>query len=224
MARVSLKNQIRELLASGDLDQVSELAVARRRTLGQLVSLTFDSDPLIVYRAMEATGLSALRLGEIDPDSVWEHLRRLLWMISEESGGICWHAPEMMAEIVHRLPDQFSEYLEVTASLILTMEEEDLEHFKPSVIRAVGLLRDIPEGLRPDLLPAIRSALDSTDAQSRGMAVWTLARIGEIELIAERNELLSDTGEVDHYHDGEFRKTTVAGMTRSVLDLPEQLT
>ena len=88
MARASLKNQIRNLLEEGDLDQVAEVATARRRTLGQLVSLTFDSDPTIVYRAIEATGVCAGRLAKIDPDSVWEHLRRLLWMISEESGGI----------------------------------------------------------------------------------------------------------------------------------------
>ncbi len=218
MARASLKNQIRNLLEEGDLDQVAEVATARRRTLGQLVSLTFDSDPTIVYRAIEATGVCAGRLAKIDPDSVWEHLRRLLWMISEESGGICWHAPELMAEIVHRLPDQFSEYLEVTASFLLTMEEEDLEHFRPAALRALGLLGEIPGDLRSELMPAVTAALDSPDAQARGMAVWALSRMGETDLISGRKELLSDDGEVDHYHDGRHHRTTIADLTRSLLD------
>lgn len=223
MARMSLKDQIRGLLEEGDLDQVAEVAAARRRTLGQLVSLTYDSDPMIVYRAIEATGICALRLASIDPDSVWEHLRRLLWMISEESGGICWHAPEMMAEIVHRLPDQFSEYLEVTASFLLTMEEEDLGHFRPGVLRALGLLGEIPQDLRPELMPAVTEALDSPDAQTRGMAVWALSRMGEADRLTGRLELLSDAGEVDHYHDGECHRTTVADLARSALDLPRQV-
>jgi hypothetical protein len=217
MARASLKDRIRSLLETGDLDQVAEEALTRRRVLGQLVSLTFDSDPLIVYRAIEAVGTCALRLAPRDPDSIRELLRRLLWLITEESGGICWHAPEMIAVIVRQLPELFEDYLEVAASFLVTMEPEDLEHFRPAALRALGLLGGIPERLQAEIMPVLEAALGSTDPQSRGMAVWTLGELGETAAIGRRTGLLSDSAEVLHYRAGELQRPTVAELARAAL-------
>ncbi|MFC1530522.1 DVU0298 family protein [Gemmatimonadota bacterium] len=218
MARASLKSQIRELLLVGDLEGVAEVAVARRRTLGQLVSLTFDSDQLVVHRAIDATGRCAERLAPIDTESLLEILRRLNWMITEESGGICWHAPEMMAEIVKRDPDRFSDFVDVTASFLITMEPEDLEHFQASVLRAIGLLGSIPEERQTELIPLMTAALDSPDPQVRGMAVWALSETGENAALAERSGLLSDHDLVDYYAEGELNRITVAVLTGLLLD------
>ena len=98
------------------------------------------------------------------------------------------------------------------------MEKEDLEHFRPGALRALGLLREIPAELHSELMPEITAALDSPDPQARGMAVWALSRMGESRLIEGRVELLSDDAKVDHYHNGEHQQTTVAELTRSLLD------
>ena len=217
MARTALKTQIRDLLAAGDLEGVADTAVARRRTLGQLVSLTFDHDPLIVYRAIQAVGICARRLAPVDEESVLELLRRLNWMITEESGGICWHAPEMMAEIVGQAPERFSDFLDVIASLLITMEPEDLEHFRPSALRALGLLggswKDLSEELKADLLPAVTDALDSPDPQVRAEAVQALLSLGETAPLQDHPGLRSDSGEVDHYHEGQLDRITVGELT-----------
>ncbi len=218
MARTSLKTQIRELLLNGDLEGVAGMAVARRRVLGQLVSLTFDSDQLVVHRAIEATGLCAERLAPVDPESLLELLRRLNWMITEESGGICWRAPEMMAEIVRCDPDRFSDFLHVTASFLITMEPEDLEHFRASVLRALGLLSIIPDERQAELIPLMMASLDSPDPQVRGMAVWALSELGKNAVLGERSELLSDQEEVEYYSEGELSRITVAELTGSLLD------
>jgi len=47
--------------------------------------------------------------------------------MSEESGGICWRAPEAMAEITRRRPDLCADYVPIVVSLITEMAEEDLE-------------------------------------------------------------------------------------------------
>ncbi len=217
MTRTSLKTQLRELLLSGDLEGVAEVAVARRRVLGQLVSLTFDSDQLVVHRAIDATGRCAERLAPVDAESLLELLRRLNWMITEESGGICWHAPEMMAEIVRSDPDRFSDFLDVTASFLITMEPEDLEHFRTSVLRALGLLGFVPEERLAEMLPLIEASLDSPDPQVRGMAGWALSALGQKAILAERSELLSDHEMVAYYADGDLNRITVAELTGSLL-------
>ena len=141
----SIKKQIRQLLQDRDLDGLADLAGRKRRSLGLLVSLTFDSDPLIAWRAVEGMGAAADRIAEDDPDFVRQHLRRLYWLLNEESGGICWRAPEAMAEIVRRRPDMFADYIPIIVSLIEEMAEEDLSHFRPGILWAIGRLGHLAE-------------------------------------------------------------------------------
>jgi hypothetical protein len=105
------------LLANRDLDAIVAAGGQATRVLGALVALTFDRDPLIGWRAVEAMGIAAERIAERDPAAVREHLRRLNWLITEESGGICWRAPEAMAEIVARLPNAYAEFVPIVVHL-----------------------------------------------------------------------------------------------------------
>ncbi len=82
-------------------------------------SLTFVPNPLIGWCAVEAMGMGANRIAENDPDYLREHLRRRYWLLSEESGGICWRAPEAMAEIVRHRPVLFADYIPIVVLLIL---------------------------------------------------------------------------------------------------------
>ena len=74
IARLPIKNTLRELLAQGRFEPIAEMALAKKRVLGSLVSLTFDPDPLIAWRAVEAMGGAADRLAEHNPQCVREHL------------------------------------------------------------------------------------------------------------------------------------------------------
>ena len=95
-----MKKRLRELLEQQRISEIVDLAVDKRRVFGVLISLTFDRDPQVGWRAVEAMGAAAERIAPEDPDCVRDHLRRLYWLMSEESGGICWRSPEAMAEIV----------------------------------------------------------------------------------------------------------------------------
>jgi hypothetical protein len=211
------KHVLRELLEAGRLEEIAELAAQKKRVLGTLVSLTYDSDPQIGWRAVEAVGVAASRVAENDPDHVREHLRRLLWLMSEESGGICWRAPEAMAEIVRREPEIFAEYLPIVLFLIESLAGEDLEHFRAGALRAIGRLGSVGGDRVPDVIPAVVSSLDAPDPQVRGMAVWCLDEVGRAELLAGRPELLADEGSVDLYEDGRLVRTTVSQLVRRAL-------
>jgi len=107
----TMKRRLRELLEQRDTSQIAEWAGEKRRVLNVLVSRTFDSNALIRWRAVEAMGVATERLAPEDPDCVRNLLRRWHWFISEESGAICWHAPEAMAGIVGRSSGQFCDYV-----------------------------------------------------------------------------------------------------------------
>jgi hypothetical protein len=199
------------------------MAAQRKRVLGSLVALTYDADPQIGWRAVEALAAAASRVAADDPDHVREHLRRLLWLMSEESGGVCWHAPEAMAEIVRREPEAFAEYIPIVVSLIESLAQEDLGHFKAGTLRAIGRLEAVGGDHIQDVIPAVTSALLDSDPQVRGMAVWCLNETGRAELVADRPELLSDEGPVDLYEDGRLVRTSVSQLVgRALSDGPAE--
>ena len=208
---------LRELLDQGRLEQIADLATKRQRVLGELLARTFDSSELIGWRSVEAMGLAADRIAQHDPQYVREHLRRLYWLLNEESGGLCWRAPEAMAEILSHRPGLFAEYIPIVAHLILNMADEDLDHFRPGALWAIGRLGPLAVDHIQDVLPAIAAALDHPDPQVRGMAVWCLGQVGRSALLAGRPDLLSDAGSVDLYEDRLLNRTTVSQLVRRVV-------
>lgn len=212
-----LKARLRELLAEGDFEGITEMAVEKRRVLGSLVTLTYDPDPQTGWRAVEALGLAARRVAEDTPEQVREYLRRLYWLISEESGGICWHAPAAMAEIVRHKPNLFPDYVPIVVFLILYLAEEDLDHFKTDVLWAIGRLGPVASPHIEEVEPAIVLALDDPDPQVRGIAVWCLGQLDRAMTLAGRSDLLADDGPVALYEDGSLEPTSVGALVRRVL-------
>ena len=217
VAHLSIKHTLHGLLEQAQNEEITEMALQRRRVLGSLLSLTFDADPQIGWRAVEAMGLAASRIADDDPDYVREHLRRLYWLISEESGGICWHAPAAMAEIVRHRPELFADYLPIAVFLIVNLAEEDLDHFRAGTLWAIGRLGPLVGEYIDGVRPAIAAALDDADPQVRGMAVWCLEQVGEQHLVADRTDLLADEGPVDLYEDGVLSRASVGALARRAL-------
>ncbi len=211
------KKTLRDLLVRGRFEEAAAMASERKHVLLSLVTLTFDPDPQVCWRAIEALGMACSLVSEENPDFVREQLRRLYWLISEESGGICWRAPECMAEIVHSQPERFADYLPITFYLIVSLEEEDLGHFRSGALWATGRLAALARDAHPDVLPAVLAALSSLDSQVRGMAVWCLGQMGDTEFLRARADLLGDEGPVDLYEDREVRQTTVGELARRAL-------
>ncbi len=218
MPRKPLKDRIRAQLEEGKLEEVEEEVLRARRVLGTLTGLTFDADAEVAWRAIEAMGGAVGRLAEVEPVAAKEQMRKLYWLITEESGGFMARAPECMAECAARSPDFFKNHIPIAFHLLETLEEEDLEHFRPGAIWAVGRLIDHAGDHLPAVLPLVIQSLDRPDAQSRGMAVWCLGEVGEAEALAGHPELLEDQGVVHLYRDRTLEETTVGALTREVLD------
>ena len=210
-----MKKQLRKLLECRNLEKLADLAGRKHRVLGLLVSLTFDRNPLIGWRAVEAMGVAADRIAENDPDCVRQHLRRLYWLLSEESGGVCWRAPESMAEIVRLRPRVFGDYVSIIVTLIEQMADEDLVHFRPGILWAIGRLGPLAREELDVVLCTIDACLDHADSQVRGMAAWCLGQCGRGEVLATREPLFGDPSPVRIYENGELVSVTVSELARS---------
>lgn len=205
-----MKNEIRQLLANRDLDAIRSLGARRKRVLGVLVSVTYDPDPELAWRAVEAMGLVSERIARKNPEFVRSHLRRLHWLLSEESGGICRHAPQAMAEIVRRSPDLFADYAPIVCSLLDDMAGEDLDSgFRPAILWAIGRVAPVAPEPAASVQPAVELCLSHPDPQVRGLAVWCLTEAGRHDHLAGFADLVSDPGPVQLFRDGVIVHTTV---------------
>jgi HEAT-like repeat len=208
---------LRDRVAARDLDGVALLAVGSRRVLGRLLSLTYDADPGVAWGAVEAMGAAADRIADADPEFVRHHLRRLHWLMQEESGGVCWYAPQAMAEIVARRPELFSDWIPIVANLVRETAEEDLPPFLAGMLWAVGRLGRVAAGETAGVLPRLVAALDHDDPQVRGTAVWCLGRLARHGEIASRPALADDAARCTIFLDGALRALTVGGLVRAFL-------
>ncbi|MGD2068454.1 MAG: HEAT repeat domain-containing protein [Gemmatimonadota bacterium] len=196
-------------LVERDFEGIEELAGGSRSVLGDLLALTYDPDPGVAWSAIEGTGVAAARIVRDQPEAVREHLRRLFWLLTEESGGIGWRAPETMAVVVRRLPERFGEYVPIVIHLLSEMAEEDLGHFRPGILWAIGWLGPLAEDVVDDVLPDIVASLDDPDPVVRGTAVWCLGRVGRKAALTDRPHLRHDGGALRLYDGRELRPTTV---------------
>ena len=200
-----------------DYQAIIDLAGRNRRVLSFLTGLTYDPDPLICWRAVEALGRAAGFIAENDAEFVRNHVLRLLWLLNDESGGVGWRAPEAIGEILRAQPDRLSQFWPIVASFLDMMEAEDIRPFRPGMLWALGRLGQVrPEALR-SALPWIIPCLDETDPQTRGMAAWCLGQLGETAPLAERPVLLEDETPVTLYSGGRLVQTSVARLAGQAL-------
>lgn len=210
------KKQLRAHLEAYELTAIAELAAQRGRVLSHLVGLTYEGDLLIAWRAIEAFGLAAAAAADRDPEFVRGHLRRLLWLLSDESGGICWHAPELIGEVLHRRPTTFAPFAPPLIA-VLDLEAEDAPRFRAGALWGIGRVAERAPELLGTAIPLVTPCLDDPDPQVRGQAAVCLGRLGHGEILAQRPRLLADEGNVMLYRDGGLTVTTVGQLAREAV-------
>ncbi len=140
-----LKELIQHALESNDLAEIASLAKKHKRVLSILVQSAYDKESLAAWRAIRAVGHVARELVEKDYEFLRETVRKLLWSLSNESGGIGWSAPEMLGEIVSADPVKFSDIIPLIAN---AYDSEDV--FKPGVLYALSRIAEAsPEQVIP---------------------------------------------------------------------------
>ena len=194
-----LKQTVRNLLNAEAFEtSLSEFCMLpARQVINPLFSFLVHSDEKLRWRAITAMGAVVENLAVKDMESARVILRRLMWSLNDESGGIGWGAPEAMAEIMARHEGLAREY-----SRILISYTDDEGNF----LEYEGLQRGVLWGLvrlarvRPQMVAEagghLQKYLESGDATIRGLAAWAsgLLRIEEarpmIQLLVNDDSLL----------------------------------
>ncbi len=177
MTHRQLKIKVFELLQSPDwapaLDALVKMPA--RQVVNPLFGLLYHGEPLVRWRAVSAMGAVVSKLADTQMEAARIIMRRFMWNLNDESGGIGWGSPEAMGEIMARHQGLAREY----AAILVSYANPDgnfLEHpgLQKGVLWALGRLgRMRPEAVL-DAADFIKPFLSSGDPKLRGMAVWAL--------------------------------------------------
>jgi len=98
----ALKKRVLELLKSADFEKELESLsrLPARRVINPLFPFLYNLDEQIRWRAVIAMGAVVANLADEDMASARVIMRRLMWNLNDESGGIGWGSPEAMGEIL----------------------------------------------------------------------------------------------------------------------------
>ncbi|MFO7971906.1 MAG: HEAT repeat domain-containing protein [Desulfobacterales bacterium] len=220
MGNRQLKKKILELLDSDDLekslDEISQYPA--RKAVNPLFSFFYSTNELIKWRAITAMGAVVSGLAEQDMESARIVMRRLIWNLNDESGGIGWGSPEAMGEIMARHSRLAEEYAFLLVSYV-NEQGNYIEHpiLQRGVLWGLGrLAHSRPELVTlaaPFLLPFMRSQ----DPIHRGFAVWTAGAL-DSELTKPLLQYLSnDNAMVKIFIDRHFIERTVGQLASEAL-------
>lgn len=131
-----MEDPLIEQLRQGNFDACAVGASSQRRLLSRLTGLSYHADISVADGAVQAFGCVAACIAKTDPEYVRIHLRRLFWLLNDESGGIGWRAAEMVGEVIAACPGMFDEFISPLAFL-LDMETEDAPRFQPGILQAL---------------------------------------------------------------------------------------
>jgi hypothetical protein len=215
----ALRRRIIEMLDSPDLEGVLQdlREIDARRAINALLSLLCNMDEALRWRAVTALGRIVVDLAREDMEAARIVMRRLMWSLNDESGGIGWGAPEAMAEVMAHHGGLAREYAPILLSYI--REDGNYLEYEPLRIGAlwgvVRLARARPEVAREiDAARFIRPYLRDGDPASRALAAWAVGILGDTSDCAGLRDLAPDEARVELFVDGGFATHTVGEVAR----------
>jgi hypothetical protein len=212
-----LKKEVLVLLMQEDFHQAMETlcSLPGRRVINPLFSFLCSMDPQIRWRAIQAIGAVVQNIAREDMESARVIMRRMIWNLNDESGGIGWGMPEAMGEVMAQHEGLAREYVMILKSYIRTdgnyLEHEPLQR---GVLWGLGRLAQERPELVKTVIPHVQPFLSSEDAVLRGLAVWTLGFFGGDQVGGVLGELESDDTEVTLFLNGTERTYRISELAR----------
>ncbi len=224
-----IKKKVLALLAGNDLEKARrELGkFAENGLVNPLFSALYRPEEMLRWHTVTLFGEVLSRLADKDMEAARIVMRRFLWSLNDESGGIGWGAPEAMAEAMFHHDSLCDEYVHMLISYMRPdgpLEHQDgnfleLPELQRGLLWGIGRLAEkrapllLARQVVPDLLPYLLFE----DATLRGLAARALGLLGADEAVDELQHLLGDARKVRLYHEGEVIITTVTELAADAL-------
>lgn len=197
-----LKNRVRDILTTMEiapaLDELYQLPA--RQVINPLFSFLYREDNHLKWAAVTAMGAIVARLADEDMEAARVIVRRLMWNLNDESGGIGWGSPEAMGEILACHKTLAKEYARILISYACedgNFQEHEL--IQRGVLWGIGRLSQVRPDLVRHAVPYLIPYLKSRDAGIRGLAAWIMGLLGAEEARPCLEHLADDEARLQVY-------------------------
>jgi hypothetical protein len=189
-----------------------------RQVINPLFSFLHHGDDKAKWAAVTAMGAVVAQLADQDMEASRIVMRRLMWNLNDESGGIGWGSPEAMGEILARHRRLAEEY----ANILLSYTRPDgnyLEHemLQRGLLWGIGRLAQV----RPELLQHgahhMMPYLRSKDPTVRALAAKIMGFLRVEGARPEIERLTRDVSDVSFWDDGGLVRGRVEDVAKEAL-------
>ena len=217
-----LKREIQRLLLQKDLEgglaQIGRMPA--RKAINPLFSFLCSLDELLKWRAVTAMGEVVDRLADAGMESARVIMRRYMWQLNDESGGIGWGCPEAMGEIMARNKNLAEEFWCILISYIRP-DGNFLEHevLQRGVLWGVGRLAHARPQLLKTSVDYLHPYLQTDDPHLRGLAAWAAGALRNHNTATMLNQLKDDSAKLSVYLDGQIIRRSVGEIAKKALQM-----
>lgn len=202
------KDEFRALLRDRNTAGINAWARSVRGPLRLLTSLLFDVEPIVFWRAIEAMGRTAAVIAQKDPERVRLQIRNLLWLMNDESGGLCRRAPEALGEILINVPVLLPDYVHLLPRFLWA------EPFERGIRFAMYRVATMRPETRPVFSSCLGDLIKSLDNFSESIRGYSLLALKPLRRQLDESGLaLPDvppaTIPVYNFETGELRQMTI---------------
>jgi hypothetical protein len=215
-----LKRKISELLRRDDVEKsIAEICrLPARQVVNPLFQLLCSVDEKIKWNSVTAMGAVVSSLAEQDLESARIVMRRCMWNLNDESGGIGWGCPEAMGEAMARNQKLAEEYWCILLSYIQP-DGNFLEHeiLQRGALWGVGRLAHTRPKLLECAAPFLYPFIQSDDVNLRGLAVWAIGPLVERKTMSLLKALSNDNSRLKLYREGYIAQYSVGQLAQEAL-------
>ncbi len=180
----TLKREVLSLLEMEDLPVVKKkiLSFPPRKVINPLIGALCHREEAVRWKAIAAIGIIVAQIASEDLEKARIVIRRFMWMLNEESGGMAWGVPEAMAESLANSRVLAEEYTSILISY--GWEKGNFLEYPPAqrgVMWGAGRLAQVfPDLLEKFKAPEYLFPLSSSeDPFVKAYWVWAYGQMGK---------------------------------------------
>ena len=215
-----LKSRIGQLLGQDNFEDALETIrrMPGRQAVIHLCSFLYSGEEIIRWRAVTAMGAVVGHLADTAMESARVVMRRFMWNLNDESGGIGWGSPEALGEITAGHAGLADEFACILISYI-NPHGNFLEHelLQRGSLWGVGRLTHARPLLAKPAAPFLAAFFDAPDPFLRGTAIWAASPIIDAAMHPLLKTRLSDEAPLVLYRQMRLWETSVAKLANAAL-------
>jgi len=177
-----LKTFIIDLIISKDIEQAIKGLddIPSKKLINQLLSIICIKNDIVRWKGISIIGRIVSKIAKNDIESSRIIIRRFMWSLNDESGGIGWGLPEAIAEILANDKTLAQEYTHILVSYI--REDGNFLEFEPLIKGAVWGIGRLAQK-EPELLKSFKAEnhliklLGSNSIEIKGLVAWSLGTL-----------------------------------------------